>query len=259
MLARSAGTKGDTMHRMRRLFVSMGLALAVIAALAPRAGAALLHATDTSQFPDLSGGYVSGTLQYTASTGVLSIQNTPYALALGTSPSSQYDVSATPQNQRTQTIVAQLNPDGSLNPNGTNLYSLYGSVNINGQTYSGLLLKGTPTGFGSLDLGGVSPTSLPGVAMYDMTVKITDGLLKQVFGTDTYIRLEAERGSTFNGSFTQDFSGYKIASNERGYFNVPPAPVPEPTTLVVFIACSGAGLLFRHRRRIAREELESAV
>jgi hypothetical protein len=248
------------MHRMRRLFVSMGLSLIVVAAFAPRAGAALLHSTDTSQFPDLSGGYVSGTLQYIASKGALSIQNTPYALALGPSASAQYDVSATADGTRSQTIIAQLNPDGSLNPNGTNLYSLYGSVTVNGQTYSGLLLKGTPTGFGSLDMSNsnVGPTSLPGVAMYDMTVKITDGLLKQVFGTDTYIRLEAERGSTFTGSFTQNFSGYKIASNIRGYF-ASPAPVPEPTTLVVFIACSGAGLLFRHRRRISREELESPV
>ena len=55
-------------------------------------------------------------------------------------------------------------------------------------------------------------------SMFDFDVSVTGGLLKNSFGSEAYIRLAAERWSTFNGSFTQDFSAGKIASNIRGYF-----------------------------------------
>ncbi len=249
------------MHRMHRLAASLGLALATTALFAPQASAALLHATDTSQFPDLSSGYVSGTLNYThpsgsATSGALVISNTPYALALGSTPDRQFDVAGA----RNQLIVAQINTDGTLNSSSQNTYDLTGTVTVDGKTYSGELLKGTPMAFGSMNTAAAGNGGLPGTAMYDLDVKVTGGLLKDLFGTDTYIRLAAERWSTFNGSFTQDFSGGKVSSNIRGFS--PPiasyAPVPEPTTLVVLIAAGGAGLFVRHRRKIRRDDLEVA-
>lgn len=246
------------MDRTRRLALALGATLAALALPAPASRAALLHPTDTSQFPDLSAGFVSGTMQYTASTGQLAIQNTPYALALGTSSSAQYDVTADPAGERSQAIDVVLNPDGTVNQGAKNTYDLFGQVTIGGKTYSGLLLSGTPTAMGSLDLSR-PPTNVQGSSMFDFDVSVTGGLLANVFGSEAYVRLTAERWSTFNGSFTQDFAGGKVASNIRGYFPTPPAPIPEPTTLVVLIACGGAGLLTRHRRRIRREELEAVA
>ncbi len=243
------------MDRMHRLALGLGIALAALAS-APTSRAALLHPTDTSQFPDLSAGFVSGTMQYAADTGQLSIQNVPYALATGTSNSSQFDVIADAANQRSQTISVALNPDGTVKQSASNSYNLYGQVTLDGKTYSGLLLSGTPTAMGSLNLAG-APTNLAGEAMFDFDVNVTGGLLATAFGSEAYIRLNAERWSTFNGSFTQDFSAGKVASNIRGYYLTPPVPIPEPSTLVVLMAAGGAGLLIRRRRRISREELEA--
>jgi hypothetical protein len=241
------------MERMHRFVLALGLSLAAIVLTAPATRAALLHPTDTSLFPDASGGYVSGTLSYNASTGAFAMQNTPYALALGTSAASQYDITATPSGQRSETLTVSLNPDGTVNPSGSNTFNLYGQVSINGNTYSGLLLSGTPTAMGSLNLA-APPTSVQGSSLFDFDIKVTGGMLKNAFGSEAYLRMLAERWSTFNGSFTQDFSAGKIETNIRGYWLAPPAPVPEPTTLVVLIA-GGVGIFFR-RRNITLAKLE---
>jgi hypothetical protein len=240
------------MERMHRLALVVGITFAFSAS---SSRAALLHPDDTSQFPDLSAGFVSGTLQYTASTGQLAIQNTPFALAMGTSSSQQFDVGTDAAGQRSQSINVTLNSDGTVNQAATNTYDVYGQVTLGGTTYNGLLLSGTPTAMGSLNLA-AAPTNVAGEAMFDFDVNVTGGLLANVFGSEAYVRLTAERWSTFNGSFTQDFSAGKIDSNIRGYLLSPPTPIPEPTTLVVLIACGGAGLL-RRVRRIAREDLEA--
>lgn len=262
-----AGNKGDDMHRMHRLAVTLGLAIVATAVFSLQAPAALLHPNDSSQFPDLSAGYVSGTIHYTAGTGQLMVSNTPYAIAFGSTSSSSADVTAMSNGLRSQTIVAAINPDGSLNTAGSNQYDLFGTTTINGKTYSGELLQGTPTAFGSLNTAAAGNGGVAGTSMFDMDVKVTGGLLQSLFGTDTYIRLTAERWSTFNGSFAQDFSGGKVNSNIRGFNPPSPIPagqvgvpsVPEPTTLVVLIAAGGAGLLVRHRRRISRDDLEAAA
>jgi hypothetical protein len=252
------GQKGEDMHRMHRLIVTLGIAIVATTVFAAKAPAALLHPNDSSAFPDLSSGFVSGTIHYTANGGSLVVANTPYALATGPAANQSTDISANSSGQRLQTIVANINSDGSL-ASGNNVYDLQGAVTINGQTYNGNLLHGNVVGFGSLNTAAPGNGGLVGTSAFDFDVKITGGLLASLFGTDTYVRLNAERWSTFNGSFTSDFSAGKVATNIRGF--LPPAnvPVPEPTTLVVLIAAGGAGLLVRHRRRIRRDDLETVA
>jgi hypothetical protein len=64
----------------------------------------------------------------------------------------------------------------------------------------------------------------------------------------------SEANSTFNGVFTSNFSSEKILTNTHAIGSIVPAPAPEPTTLVVLLAC-GAGLFYRGRRRISRADL----
>src|SRR5262249_51778980 len=133
---------------------------------------------------------------------------------------------------------------GNLVSSGTNTYSLYGSVTTNGQTFSGLLLSGTPTGFGSQDL---TPVGIQGASFFDVNMNVTGGALAPYFGPDAYIRIAPELQSTFTGSFTQDFSAAKATSNTRGYHSPHPFPIPEPATVFVLVAGGGFGIFLRSR------------
>ena len=57
-----------------------------------------------------------------------------------------------------------------------------------------------------------------------------------------------------DGIFTSRLSSEKVLTNTHALASIVPSPVPEPATLVVFLAC-GAGLIYRGRRRIAAAEL----
>ena len=65
---------------------------------------------------------------------------------------------------------------------------------------------------------------------------------------DTYYTYERSYGS-----FSRSFAGVKAQSNTRAY-HAPASTVPEPTPLVLLLAC-GAGFFYRHRRRVGRQEL----
>src|SRR5262249_51034239 len=140
-----------------------------------------------------------------------------------------------------------------------NTYELYGTVVLPAvtdtktgavltaaQTVSGLLLKATPTAFGSMAI----PNS--GLSTFDLKMNITGGSLADYFGKNAYVEITPKIGSTFTGSFTQDFEGSKVTSNTRGNFIAPPPlPVPEPSTLVLVLAGT-AGLIVRRQRRRSR-------
>jgi hypothetical protein len=244
------------MHRMHRLGLSVGLIVLFHAAIGTSASAALLRPNDTRQYPDLTAfanGYQTYTYNPSTGTGVFQLSNVPFLLTSGTTPTGGFvesDVTATADNLRSQTLTAVVDANGNLVNSPLNSFQVYGTVSVGGQTYTGLLLSGTPTAFGSQTLKPLVGNE----DLFDLTLKITGGQMASLYGPDAYIRVTSEANSTFDGIFTTDFSSEKVLTNTHALASIVPSPVPEPATLVVFLAC-GAGLIYRGRRRIAAVEL----
>jgi hypothetical protein len=238
------------MHRMRRLAVLSGLILTSMTALGHNASAALIRNPATRSFPDVSAD-INGTVNYTynpsSGTGQFVVNNTPYLVAGGPTAASEFAVTPMADGTRRQSLDITLDSQGNLVPGPNNTYELWGQIVANGQTISGLLLKGTPTSFGSLDLGAAAQ----GMSVFDLNMTVTGGALASFFGPDAYMRITPELDSTFQGRFDQNFSAIKATSNTRAYNSPQPFPVPEPTTLLVVLAGS-AGLAYRHRTRLRR-------
>lgn len=253
------------MHRMRHFVVLTGLSLAVMTLFCGPASADLIESNPAQTYPDLFGGNINGKVTYTynptTQTGVFSSVNLPTFIATGQDgpdgPGEQ-TLAVVPDSSgiRQQVINVTLDKNGSLVSSPDNMYQLYGTVVVPAvtdakgaivtpsTTVEGLLLQGTPTAFGSL--------AIPGSALstFDLKMNITGGKLADYFGKDAYIEITPKIGSTFTGSFTTDFVGYKVTSNTRGSFvTPPPLNVPEPTTLVILLV-GGAGMAYRHRRRL---------
>lgn len=236
------------MDRMRRLVALAGLALVGSALWASPVSAELIRPAAGRAYPDIAAD-INGTVNYTfngsTQTGNFHMTNTPYLIAGGASSSQEYPINPTSGGLRQQVVNVTLDKDGKLISGPSNTYTLYGTVEAAGQTFTGLLLSGTPTSFGFRDLDSVG---VPSVDIFDLEVDITGGALKQFFGEEAYIRLTPELDSTFHGSFTTNFSAAKATSNTRSYVSPQPFPVPEPTTLMVF-AVAGLGLTQRRRLR----------
>jgi len=239
------------MHRMRFAVLS-GVVLAALGAGGSQASAALIRNPATRSFPDISAN-INGVVNYTynasAGTGTFSVTNTPYLIAGGPTADQEFAVVPnTSDGVRKQLLTVSLDKSGNLVPGAGNIYELFGTVTAGGKTFSGLLLQGTPTAFGSLDLGAAAQ----GMSVFDTEIKVTGGALAPFFGTEAYLRITPELESTFAGKFDQNFSALKATSNTRAYSSPQPFPVPEPTTLLV-VLLGGAGLVVHHhRRRLAR-------
>jgi hypothetical protein len=247
------------MHRMHRLGLQAGLTALIFAGFATSAPAALLRPNDTREYPDISAfanGYQTYTYNPATQTGVFQLSNVPFLLTNGQTASGGFlesTVTATADNMQSQKITAVLDSNGNLVASPLNSFQIYGTVVVGGTTYTGLLLTGTPTAFGSQSL---KPLGVMNEDLFDMSLKITGGSLSSLYGPDAYVRVTSEANSTFNGVFTTDFSSEKVLTNTHTIANLVPSPAPEPTALVVLLAC-GAGLLYRGRRRIAASELGS--
>jgi hypothetical protein len=236
------------MHRMRHYVVLTGLVWASTTLFATQATAGLIRPGAGRSFPDIAAD-INGVVRYTfdssTQTGTFNVTNTPYLIAGGPDAGKEFTIQPNDDGVRRQVLTIALDAQGNIKANDpTNNYELWGTVNAGGQTYSGLLLKGTPTLFGSQDLG---PVGIPNSDVFDAALKIDSGALKPFFGTDNYIRITPELESTFVGAFNQDFSGVKATSNTRTYNSPFPFPIPEPTTVLVLLA-GGVGLVHRHRR-----------
>jgi hypothetical protein len=255
----TAGYKeGHTMQRMHRLGLRAVLTALLFAAFATSSPAALLRPKDTREYPDITAfanGYQTYSYDPSTRTGVFQLANVPFLLTNGTTSTGGFiesNVTSTSDNLRSQTVTAVLDSNGNLVSSPLNSFQIFGTVVVGGQTYTGLLLSGTPTAFGSQTLKPIVGNE----DLFDMTLKITGGTLASLYGPDAYLRVTSEANSTFNGAFTTDFASEKVLTNAHAISSLllSPSPVPEPATLVVFLAC-GAGLLYRGRRRIAPVDL----
>jgi hypothetical protein len=231
-----------TMQRMH----SLGLKAALIyAGIATSSHAALLRPNDTREYPDITAfanGYQTYTYNPTTQTGVFQLSNVPFLLTSGQNSDgsfNQSNVTPTSNNIQSQTITAVLDANGNLVASPLNSFQIFGTVVIGDQTYTGLLLSGTPTAFGSQTLKPLVGNE----DLFDLALKITGGSLSSLYGPDAYVRVTSEANSTFDGVFTTDFSSEKVLTNTHTITSTLPAPAPEPTALVVLLAC-GAGLLY---------------
>lgn len=241
------------MHRTLYFFAKVGLTLPLL--LAAPAAAALIRPDAAQSFPDLSGDIV-GTQTYVfnpaTNSGTFTVKNAPSLLAIGPKASNEVFVTDLPDAGRSQVLQFQLDANGKLLSNAAGSFSISGQVVVNGATFSGVLLEGTPTKFGWASQNPDAPTT----SIYDVNVALTGGKLRELYGPDAYIRIVADANSTFNGTFTKDFAGLKALTNVRGY-NAPPAPVPEPSTLCVLLACGGAGILYKRSHRVSAVDLSA--
>lgn len=231
--------EGRIMHRMRQSLIYSLIGF-VIASLGS-AQADLIQPNATRQYPDIAAD-VNGVVNYNYSNGqgTFTMRNTPFLLATGPDPAQEATILPTVDGTRQQSLSVALDSSGKIVNSTTNSYSLYGTTTVNGQTFSGLLLQGTPTAFGSQDNGQFD--------VFDLGIKVTGGQLADAFGSNAYMLIRPELQSSFTGSFTTNFTAQKATSNTRGDYN-PPAPVPEPATWMILIG-GGAGLAMFNRRRL---------
>jgi len=236
------------MHRMRHLVVLTGLVLASTTLFARPATAGLIRPGAGRSYVDVAGD-INGTVRYTydssAQKGLFTMTNTPYLIAGGPNANQEFIVQPNDDGIRRQVLTVALDANGNiLADDPANSYELWGTINAGERTFSGLLLKGTPTDFGSQDLGLVGINTSDA---FDAQLDITGGALKSYFGTDNYIRITPELESTFEGVFDKDFSGVKATSNTRTYNAPLPFPIPEPTTVLLLLT-GGVGLFRRSRK-----------
>ena len=227
------------MHRMRHSLTFSLIALLIFTAGSVRAD--LIQPNATRAYPDIAAD-VNGVVNYTYSNtgGLFTMKNTPFLLATGPNAGDEATILPTSDGVRSQSLSVALDSKGNFVSNAQNNYQLYGTTTVGGQTFSGLLLQGTPTAFGSSDNGQFDA--------FDLGIKITGGSLASAFGSNAYILIRPELQSSFTGAFDTNFSAQKATSNTRGNYN-PVPPVPEPATWMILIG-GGAGLAMFNRRRM---------
>jgi hypothetical protein len=237
------------MHRMRRSLVTFGLIALSLSVMSQASSAALINPNAGRSFPDIAAD-INGVVNYIydpgTATGNFHVTNTPYLIAGGSDSSLEYAVQPNSDGVRQQVVNVVLDSQGNIKAGDpANSYQLFGTITTNGQTFSGLLLKGTPVSFGAQNL---APVGIQGSSVFDLNMNITGGALAPYFGPDAYMRIMPELQSTFQGRFDENFSAVKAASNTRAYHSPLPFPIPEPATVAVLLA-GGLGLICRHRRR----------
>jgi hypothetical protein len=243
--------EGILMHRMRRFTTLFGLVTTSLLWQIAPAGASLLNPNAGRAYPDIAAdinGVVTYSYDSSSQTGLFHVSNTPYLIATGPTSSEEFDINPNSNTGvRSQQISITLDKSGNLMPSTQNMYALYGTVNVNGQTFSGTLLQGTPTAFGSQTL---TASGITASSVFDVNLAITGGVLAPYFGSTAYMRISPELASTFTGAFDTNFSALKATSNTRSYNSPLPFAVPEPSTwIVVTMGLGGLALRGRSRRK----------
>jgi hypothetical protein len=229
-----------------------GLVASLTFALSAPASADLIMPDPARAYPDVAAD-VNGVVNYTydpsTQTGDFHVTNTPYLLAGGPTTDAEFNVMPNSNGIRQQIVNIALDQNGNFVSNPGNSYELWGTVTAGGQTYSGLLLKGVPTAFGSQYR---PPTGSQGSAIFDMNINVTGGALASAFGRDVYMSIQPELQISFDGNFNKNFSAAKATSNTRAYHAPLPFPAPEPTTMAILLAGGTFGILYRARKRAPR-------
>ena len=239
--------EGRIMHRMRQSLIFSLIGFMV--ATSGIARGALIQPNTERKYPDIAAD-VNGVVNYNYSNGqgTFTMRNTPFLLATGPDAAQEATILPTADGTRVQNVSVALDSTGNLVNSTSNNYSLYGSTTVAGQTFTGLLLQGTPTSFGAQDNGSFD--------MFELGIKVTGGALADAFGSNAYMLIRPELQSSFTGAFDSNFTAQKATSNTRGNYT-PPAPVPEPATWMILVG-GGAGLAMFNRRRLrlAAQNLE---
>ena len=235
------------MHRMRQHVTKAGLTFFFALFFGSQTSADVIQSPGGMTYPEIVGG-IDGTQNFVfdpgSQTGTFQVTTTPFLLKIG--PSSSDDVNVTPDGDgiHSQVLNLKLDSNGHLVTDPGNSYALYGTVSVGGQTYSGLLLRATPTTFG---------TSGGATSGFNLDLKVTGGALATQIGPELFLSILPTAGATFDGNFAKNFS---IAIDRVKAWSLnPPPPIPEPTTLMVLLA-GAAGLLIRRRVRISGADLD---
>ena len=110
----AAGNRGTNMHRMHRLAAVHGSDPGPARWLEPGSNPPdLVRPSATLSFPDISAG-IHGRVDYTASTGQLTMTNTPYIFDTSVSAADKYAVAADSNGQLRQTLNLKLDDSGNL-------------------------------------------------------------------------------------------------------------------------------------------------
>jgi hypothetical protein len=111
---------------------------------------------------------------------------------------------------------------------------IWGFFTYNGRIYSGLLLAGEVTNFGWQDVPGP-------YALFDFTFHVTGGELASYFGGVGGDFFSSEK-SNFTGDWDVSHNGTKVKHDT--------APVPEPTTILLFgLGIAGIAIFGRKKLR----------
>jgi len=209
----------------------------------------LIRPRNARSYPDIAGDMV-GEQTYSfdsaSQTGVFRVTNAPHVITLEPGGKKMVDVKPDFEGTLNETLQLRLDRDGRLVDQPDNRFELRGSVMIGGKFYEGLLLEGRPTAFGARSQNG-RPSQDMGV--FDLNMKVTGGKLAEAFGPEAYLRITPRENSTFRGDFSADFSGERPLTSLRAASKDEAIPVPEPTSLIFFLACGAGALGARLRRR----------
>jgi hypothetical protein len=248
------GREGVLMQRMRMAVSPFGLACLLVSLAVlwhSQARGDLIRSNPARSFPGIAGDIVGlQTYRYDpdTQTGTFEVQNAPHLVTLGRSAKDMFRMLPELDGTLTQSLQMKLDRYGRLVQSPVNRYEIRGKVVIGDRTYEGLLLEATPTAFGA---GVKRDPDESKSEVFDLDMTITGGELAEAFGTEAYLRITPQSGSTFNGEFTADFSSEKPMTSLQAKRTGLPATVPEPTVLLTLLTCGAGLLLYRLRRRFA--------
>lgn len=197
--------------------IAFALVVTALGILSSHARGDLIRSNPSRSFPDIAGDIV-GSQTYTydpvTQTGLFQVVNAPHLISLGPSPKDMVQMLPEHDGTLTQSLQMKLDRHGRLINSPANTFEIRGTVVIGDQTYRGVLLKGTPIAFGAVPPDDSSSGRKKG-EVFDLNMKITEGELKEAFGSEAYLRITPQSDSTFDGRFTIDFSSDKPLTNLR--------------------------------------------